>query len=125
MRASITIAASLTLIMAASSATAQESIPWDSNCSPVNNALRRTWSAERFSAIIYEVKSDGEQKPSLEARFTDSAMFERSLSSERNKWVVYRREGWSAWDKFGPKYAGCKLAPEDKREAQAGSRYTA
>lgn len=96
MRARITIATCLALLMATGSPAAQESIPWDPDCAPVHRAIRASWSAERFSAIIYEAKPDGTLKPHVEARFTDSAVFERSLSSERNKWIVSRREGWSA-----------------------------
>lgn len=125
MQATITIAAFLALLMGTGGSVAQESIPWDPNCVPVHGALRRTWSAESMSAMIYELKSDGTLKPHLEARFTDSTVFERNLSSERNKWVASRRIGWSPWGRFGPRFSGCKLAAKDSGEAQSGSRYTA
>jgi hypothetical protein len=124
-QAKITIAAFLTLLTAAGSSVARENIPWDPNCAPIHGALRRTWSAERFIAIIYEARPDGTLKPHIEGRFTDSAVYERSLSSDRNRWTASRREGWSAWDRFGPKYSGCKLAVTDSGNAQPGSRYTA
>ncbi|WP_373413867.1 hypothetical protein [Ensifer aridi] len=117
--------ATLIGLLAADISAAQERIPWDPNCSPVHGALRATWSAERFSAMIYEVRPDGTLRPHMEARFTDSAVFERSLGSERNRWIASRREGWSAWDRFGPKYSGCKLATKDGGNTGSGRRYTA
>jgi hypothetical protein len=124
-QAKITIAAFLTLLTAAGSSVARENIPWDPNCSPINRALADTWSADRLSAMLYEVKPDGTLRPHMEGRFTEAAVYERNLASAHNKWTVSRREGWSLWDRFGPRFSGCKLAAQDSRALGSGSRYTA
>ncbi|MEY9536251.1 hypothetical protein [Sinorhizobium fredii] len=124
MEARIVAAALVFLSPAAGAWAAPKKTPWDPNCAPVHRAFRATFSAERLSAVTYEVKPDGSLKAFREARFTDAAVFERSLSSPGNRWIVSRRGGWSPWEEFGPRYSGCKLVPGNDPASPSGSRYT-
>ncbi|WEX77876.1 hypothetical protein PYH37_002710 [Sinorhizobium numidicum] len=125
MQARIIIAWLLTVLSTADTFAAPRRNSWDPNCSPVFEAYAATRSTYRYSQVFYEVKSDGTLKSHGEARFTETAVYDRNLTSARNKWVVSRRTGWSLWDNFGPKFAGCKLVAESDGTSEFGRRYTA
>lgn len=125
MEARIVAAALVFLSPAAGAWAAPKQTPWDPNCAPVHRAFRATFSAEHLSSITYEVRADGSLKAFWEVRLTDAAVFERSLSSSGNRWIVSRREGWSPWEAFGPRYSGCKLVAASDPVSRSGSKYTA
>ncbi|PDT45038.1 hypothetical protein CO661_25690 [Sinorhizobium fredii] len=125
MEARIIAAALVPFLLAAGAWATPKKIPWDPNCAPVHRAFRATFATERLSAITYEVKPDGSLKAFGEARFTDAAVFERSLGSPSNRWIVSRRGAWSPWEEFGPRYSGCKLVAGNDPASRSGSRYTA
>lgn len=110
-RLTATALTSLMLLASMTIGFAEEKRELDPSCKAVEETYLKSRGYPRYSVKMPLIREDGSYKPYMEYKVTPTQQL--VWRSFDKRWVTYRRQRASLWDRFDPKFTNCKMVGEE------------